>query len=214
MRKMKKPFTINMLPEAVFNRWFLQRARNKQSWIMQAKYLSYAANYLLKLHQKARDTQVKLLLNEMKKNGGRLRVGSRPATKQEIKLIYDSSVISVYRMLMGYSIENLAKAFLIEAQPSLIGNNGIIHKSVITSHLSVTMIEGCNIKLKVQEKDIVKMLSWYVVWAGRYPVPLKTEHTKPYERYDGLWFQPGDLQMQGEIRLIEIIYSKLLKTLM
>lgn len=204
---MKKPFTINMLPDEVFKKWFVQKARSPQAWIIQSKYLHHAADYLLKLHQKAEDKQIKLLLKELKENEGQLRTGSRPATKLKVELIHDTSVIAVYRMLMGYSIENLSKAILIKKKPDLIKKDGAFgDKNTIKRHLSIEMIRECGIKLKAQEKDTVQMLSWYVLWAGRYPIPLKVKDTKPYKRSDGLWFQPGDLQMQDETQLIENIY--------
>lgn len=212
MIKTKKPFTIDMLPNDVFKKWFKQSARSWQIWRIKAEYLYHAANYLLKVHQKAKDKQVKLLLKEIEKDVGHLKSGNRSATKTEVKLIYDSSVVSVHRMLIGYSIENLVKAILIQRNQNLIKDNGTINKQ-ITVHLSVELMKECNISLSSEEIDLITMLSWYVRWAGRYPVPLKVEDIKPYRRFDGLWFQPGDLQLKNEEELINNLYSKLAKFL-
>jgi hypothetical protein len=70
-----------------------------------------------------------------------------------------------YKMLMGMSFELLFKAHCI--------GSGIDFNS---THDLVSLAKTASLSTSKDENKILKVLSEYVIWDGRYPTPKKPEH--------------------------------------
>lgn len=70
-------------------------------------------------------------------------------------------------MLMGMSFELLIKAHCVAA--------GIRFSQ---THDLVALAKTANLTTSNNENKLLNLLSAYVLWDGRYPIPKKTEHLK------------------------------------
>lgn len=116
------------------------------SWLGQAKQLRLAANAILPCWEAAL-----------------LRRPSEPGT-QEKMLAYSEA----FMMLTGLAFENLFKGILYGRNPehSLAKSDG--------GHGIVKMASGIS-SLAVREQNLLERLKLYLIWAGRYPLPMKVE---------------------------------------
>jgi hypothetical protein len=78
----------------------------------------------------------------------------------------DWRYVPIYRMLIGFSLENLLKGILIAEGHEVMKNNKRLNhglKQYAEKVSGITITSG--------EKDILARLEPYVKWAGRYPRP-------------------------------------------
>lgn len=76
---------------------------------------------------------------------------------------------TTYKMLMGMSFELLFKAHCVGADVSFN-----------STHDLVALAHTASLPASKGEKQILKVLSEYVIWDGRYPTPKKPEHLKDH----------------------------------
>ena len=76
---------------------------------------------------------------------------------------------ATYKMLMGMSFELLFKAHCI--------GSGTEFK---TTHDLVALARTSGLSTSKDENKILKVLSEYIIWDGRYPTPKKPEHLKEH----------------------------------
>lgn len=74
---------------------------------------------------------------------------------------------ATYKMLMGMSFELLLKAHYVGAD--------IEFKA---THDLVALARAANLPTSKDENNILKILSEYVIWDGRYPIPKRPEQLK------------------------------------
>lgn len=84
---------------------------------------------------------------------------------------------SVYLMLFGMSLELLFKAI------SVASKNEPQH-----SHMLEQLAEKSEIDFKESEYNILKMLTEYIVWDGRYPVPKRKKMFEQHIRHQPDFF--------------------------
>lgn len=99
------------------------------------------------------------------------------ATKRDIT---DWRYVPIYRMLMGFSLENLIKGILVaEGHPCMADGTRLHHD--LTQYAD--LIKG--VVLTETDKNVLADLQHYVLWAGRYPRPRQAArmipigHSKP-----------------------------------
>lgn len=91
---------------------------------------------------------------------------------------------ATYKMLMGMSFELLFKAHCIGSGTELKSTHDLVALACI-SGLSTSK----------EENIILKVLSEYVIWDGRYPTPKKPEHLKEHwKNQDSLIDEKLDLE--------------------
>jgi hypothetical protein len=75
-------------------------------------------------------------------------------------------------MLAGLCLENLVKYILIKKDPSLVQSDRI-NRTVTTHDLRNLFTEAGIPLLSADEERVVDLAETCVVWAGKYPFPLK-----------------------------------------
>lgn len=90
----------------------------------------------------------------------------------------ESEVEAVYLMLLGMSVENAIKAICIIHNQELI-SSGKLKPWGCDGHNLVDIAKLA--KLSCDER-LLKILSYYIKWAGRYPMPTKYS-TDPINEY-------------------------------
>ncbi len=94
----------------------------------------------------------------------------------------DLHLKDVYYLLLGYSIENLAKAIIMIKNPGNLTEKGL---DKINKHETCDLLNENGITEFKEYDRILKILSEYTKWKGRYPVPLKEESFSwPLDMFD------------------------------
>jgi hypothetical protein len=104
--------------------------------------------------------------------------------------------VRAYMLLTGLAFENLIKAIVLARHHSLSnlprGGHGLL-----------AILDSLKLELAPVEKDFLRRLEEYVVWAGRYPVPRAAGTYITSEREGLLTFRSDDP------RLSETLFEKL-----
>lgn len=79
-----------------------------------------------------------------------------------------------YLMLMGMSFELMFKAFVVA-----------VGKEVITTHDLNNLAKEAGFTLEDKEKEIFTILTGYIMWEGRYPVPKDNKKPKDKNKPSG-----------------------------
>jgi len=160
---------IDLLPpsdeeiEKMIDNEFMERARGlaPTSWKWYAKLLKHAADVLLERYKPA----IKELSSQ---KSGRMNVPEEEWFERDIRLI------SAYYLLMGLSIENLAKGIVMVRHPDYLKNYIELKKRIGTHNIN-GLLKSNNIYGFADDEEILNALSKCVLWASKYPVPFKRE---------------------------------------
>jgi hypothetical protein len=109
----------------------------------------------------------------------------------------------------GYAVENAAKAALVARDPMLITDRGTIDRTKLGpsgGHGLRCIAESVLSNLSTENLTLLDKLQEYVVWAGRYTVPMSAEVLFNEERMDRLRVAP-----LGERERIAALVGVLLK---
>ena len=87
-------------------------------------------------------------------------------------------IVFVRRMLIGMSIENLLKGIL-QAQGETVVVNGRLTRDFKTHSLYDLATHLKAVTVEVDEYHIMKDLTHYIRWSGRYPIPLRVDDVIP-----------------------------------
>jgi hypothetical protein len=85
-------------------------------------------------------------------------------------------IASCAMLLYGLSLENLIKAVIIKGKPELISNGELLKwpGGGKHGHNLIGLFEEAVIDFSNGQSDIVVRLASFVLWAGRYPIPMKS----------------------------------------
>jgi hypothetical protein len=96
-----------------------------------------------------------------------------PATRRVETLGLVNSAL----LLLGFGFENLIKGVKVAKDPTLVDLDGLnikTWKKVESGH-GISSFAKALITLDSHEEELLDRLQEFVVWAGRYPIPLKSE---------------------------------------
>ena len=105
----------------------------------------------------------------------------------------DIHLKEIYYLLLGLSIENLAKAIIMINNPNYLTNEGLIK---VDKHETDELFRENGITEFIGYEELLRGLASYVKWKGKYPVPLKQEEFD----WSLDWFDP---------KKIDELYKKL-----
>jgi len=131
------------------------------SWERYARLLKRAADIIFEVYKVPYD---------------RLCSRQYPYYEMDVDLGQDDEDIhlkEIYYLLLGYSIENLAKAIIMIKHPGNLTEEGL---TKINKHETYDLLNENGITEFREYGAILKVLAEYTKWKGRYPVPLKQEY--------------------------------------
>jgi hypothetical protein len=160
---------VAQLNKIIRDKQFKLRATMPGSWEYISLNLKRGADKLYDCYYDATMHLINKTLEEANKK--QIVDGTKELTEDEIEDVHDSLLISIYLMLMGYSIENLLKAIIMLEHPEYYRPDAKITN--IKDHRLVELCKCCNIRIKPDEATLLKELTIYIEWKGRYPIPLK-----------------------------------------
>ncbi len=109
-------------------------------------------------------------------------------------------------LLYGLALENLFKGLIIQGGASVIANWRIRFGGG-SGHNLVSLAAKAPVSLSADEEDLVRRLTRYVEWAGRYPVAKSPDHMALQQKnITPEWF-PLSLQ-QGEVPLYRALFFR------
>ena len=210
--------TIRYLQSA---RQFEYGAKWPMTWQLKSVTLKRAADYLYEVYHDASQRRLQRIQREMRqmvqstKNAltAENDIGSgRYLEGQELQDEWDVMLVDVYRLLIGYAVENLLKAILMVTHPEYFMESGKMKH--LNSHNLASLCKRCGIEISKEERDILDKLTRYIVWLGKYPVPLDSAKMLPQKREDGTWEDKRE-SFRGRALQEELnaIWDKILKVL-
>jgi hypothetical protein len=131
------------------------------SWERYAKLLKRAADIIFDVYKVPYDKLCSL---------------PNPYYEIDVELGQDDEDIhlkEIYYLLIGFSIENLVKAIIMIRHPENLTEEGL---TKIDKHETFDLLNENGITEFREYGAILKLLTEYVKWKGRYPVPLKQEY--------------------------------------
>ncbi|MDF7809646.1 hypothetical protein P4E94_19565 [Pontiellaceae bacterium B12219] len=107
--------------------------------------------------------------------------GSKNLTPEEMKIFNDFYLYDVGFFLMGLAVENLLKAIWSGKHHAKIKGINNIRKDLdgLAEHDLSALAKNAGVDLTAEETELLTALKDLILWAGRYPTPLKaTEYHK------------------------------------
>lgn len=96
---------------------------------------------------------------------------SRSKTRTNVHQTPRADLAIPATLLYGYAIENAIKALVIKHNPITSGAEFTEYKnkSGWTNHKPVMLLESIKFGLDDDERNLLRVLSSFVIWAGKYP---------------------------------------------
>jgi hypothetical protein len=151
--------------------------KDAQSWLEQARELKVVADAILPMLQAALCTPPAL-----------------PGT-QEKRFAFLHS----YMLLTGLAFENLTKGILIGRDPTLVSRAKIKGGIMGRGGHGIADRAGKIITLTTNESSFLKRTEEYLVWAGRYPLPMTSGHFLNSKKNKLLSFCDGDPRLANTL---------------
>jgi hypothetical protein len=181
-------------------------ARLPISWQSTSRTLKRAADRLYDCYHDATVRELQRAVDSA--TSGQRIEGARELKGAELEDFLDGQLISVYFLLIGYSVENLLKGLLMIKHPEYFKAGSKMTQ--IRSHDLVQLCCRCSISLEAKETELLEKLKVDIEWQGKYPVPLESEKMWPIRQADGSWTTRGDafhgLKTQEDV---DRLYAKL-----
>jgi hypothetical protein len=82
-------------------------------------------------------------------------------------------LVSSATLLYGLALENIIKAIYVDENPNMV-EDGKLRKWPGSGHNQIILIQGTSVSLGKEQEDLLRRMSAFVLWAGRYPIPMKS----------------------------------------
>jgi hypothetical protein len=189
---------LDQLDRQIAHRDFHNGARHQLMWWLSARRLKRSADYIFEIYYRATFLQIEQHFRETSEE----QSSSRILEGQELETQYDSELGSVYWFLMGCAFENIVKGVCVSRHPELVLDTGTFDKR-LTTHDLVKLSQLAGIELSAEEISFFRILSKYVMWQGRYPLPRNRDALIPRKiktgepESEGIGFRGRDSQIQA-----------------
>ena len=136
---------------------FKSKTQNPYEWLEAARRLKISADIIF--------SQLKQL---------ELSHPSKPVERQK-----QWAFIESYMMLSGFALENLLKGIYVAENPDKINLEKIdLGSWGYGGHALVDLNKSIPVEFNQSQKDLLKELQNFTIWAGRYPLPISSSKFK------------------------------------
>lgn len=146
---------------------FKAAATEPFSWLWKAEMLKRGADHLFDIYHDANTRRIHRFLSDIDPE----RSGSRTLHGQELEDVGDSTLAPVYFLLIGYSFENLLKGKLFQLNPHLF--KPAEKMDGFNTHDLPNLATRVGFEVTPGERAWLKELTNYILWQGKYPIPLQ-----------------------------------------
>jgi hypothetical protein len=174
------------MDESFYTEQFELRALSPTVWVLTARRLKRCAD---------------IIFNKYKIDLAALESGASPLDLQNLELSGCAT------LLQGFAFENLLKAIVIQAQPTVIVG-GRLRKWSADGHDLLALCAEASLDISEAERDLFARLTAFVRWAGRYPIPKSVQDMKLSQAAGPTGWVPLPL---NSVELVEIdtLYERL-----
>jgi len=167
----------------------IERARDPENWLRKSYHFKFAAEVLYDAYSKAQRFDLRSL------SGVDTRTSVELAEWQK-----GLSSLMPCIVCLGYSMELMFKALIVQKDPAAAIGNDKIHMD--TSHSFFRLADQAGVKLSNDEDTLLKRLSDYLGW-GRYPTK------KDPSKYRCFWEDEGDFHPDLNFQLSDFYIPNL-----
>ena len=94
------------------------------------------------------------------------------------------TIQNVYLLLMAFAIENLLKSVIIRSKITISPNPSVVQKAlpkILKNHKLYPLAKLAGFKMNSRQELLLRRLSRFSIWAGRYPIPTTAKDYEPNE---------------------------------
>ena len=139
-----------------YDEQFELRALTPALWALNARRLKRTAD---------------LIFNAYTSDCDKMVDGVSPSELQNLELAGSAT------LLYGLALENIIKAIIIDQDPNVV-KDGKLRKWLGNGHDQILLIQMTSVSLDEQQKDLLRRMTAFVEWAGRYPIPKSSEQMR------------------------------------
>jgi hypothetical protein len=89
------------------------------------------------------------------------------------------SLAAVEALLLGFAIECLLKAIYINGGNTLVKQGKYVHVRNAADHDLIQLAAAAGVSLTTTERRVLRKLTPFILFAGRYPIPKEANSMKP-----------------------------------
>lgn len=115
-------------------------------------------------------------------------------------------ISSIAMMLGGFAIENLLKGIKVSQGSQVFDDRGFF---TIKTHDILELAVQAGVELDTEEKALLERLEQFVIWAGRYPIPLSSEDLRPRTLDNGGFAPRTCVSIPGDFDAVVSLAEKL-----
>ncbi len=195
----------SQLPDSFWAEKFELGAKMSVGWWYSAHQLRRSADLIHDFAEEATNKSLMNIVAEFEKNKERTST-VRFLSDEESQLSLDSGLSGVAFMLLGLSIENLAKGILVTRNPEGVVKNG---EFKLKKHGLVNLVNECNLSITDKERDLLETATEYIRWRGRYMIPLSSDSLRPKQSKNGEWKTMWDVFHRGDYDILASFCDRL-----
>lgn len=115
-------------------------------------------------------------------------------------------ISSTAMMLGGFAIENLLKAIKVSQGSQVFDDRGFF---TVKTHDVLELAVDAGVELDTAEEALLEKLEQFVIWAGRYPIPLSSEDLRPRTLDNGGFAPRTCISIPGDFDAVMAFAEKL-----
>ncbi len=157
---------------------FIHAGSLPESWYEISEVYRFAASVIFEKLDKGRsfwDQVDQLLYSRVITNTVGLDLPLPFTGEQLNQAISEMNLKLVYFYMSGLSIELLLKGIIIAKHSHHVQPDGSLSRAFARHDLE-KLLDLTNIRISEEEKSLLKKLTRFIFWQGRYPVPIKVEN--------------------------------------
>ncbi|HOE71189.1 MAG TPA: hypothetical protein PLR56_01515 [Brevefilum sp.] len=120
---------------------------------------------------------------------------------QDFYFTYDMELLMVYYLLIGFAFENLIKAHIIKNKVYLKKSKALKFPNILKDHDLVNLCKKAKLEISQKESTLLNNISEFVIWEGRYPIPINHVYKTPRKNEDGTWTYSAGLISNYSIQI-------------
>ncbi|MEK7281362.1 MAG: hypothetical protein AAB037_03295, partial [Chloroflexota bacterium] len=111
---------------------------------------------------------------------------------------FEAPVTPIYMLLFGLAIENLAKGIQVARKLP----------DKLKTHKTIELLEDLHLSVTPAEAYLLERVETFVLWAGRYPIPLNPDDFLPRSNPEG-GSGPLNCVTSADFEMLEALASRL-----
>ena len=91
------------------------------------------------------------------------------------------------------NLTNIIKAHIVKNNPETNKENKLRFPKLLKDHNLVNLCKTAQLVIGSEESSLLQDITEFVLWEGRYPIPINHIYNTPRKKEDGIWRYSGDI---------------------